>query len=115
MDGYTAPNPVEVTEDDNVIAAFLENAKTAPNRPALGYREGDSFIDVNSGEFASTVRELAAESIGLGIQPGGLICIFMRRVPSSPTSITQSGGQVQPPITICDGRSDVPLTRSEWA
>jgi long-chain acyl-CoA synthetase len=78
MDEYTAPNEVEVAEDDNVIAALLENAKTAPNRPALAYREGDQFIDVSTADFASTVRELAAGLIGLGIQPGDRVCIFMK-------------------------------------
>ncbi|RLE26408.1 MAG: long-chain fatty acid--CoA ligase, partial [Actinobacteria bacterium] len=78
MDEYTAPNEVNIADDDNVIAALLENAKTAPNRPALAYREGDSFIDVSTADFASTVRELAAGLIGLGIEPGDRVCIFMK-------------------------------------
>ncbi len=78
MDEYTSPNSVDIADDDNVIAALLENAKSSPNRPALAYREGDSFIDVNTGEFAATVRELAAGLIGLGISPGDRVCIFMK-------------------------------------
>jgi len=78
MNEFTTPDAVEIAEGDNVIAALLGNAKIAPNRPALAYRDGDKFIDVSTAEFASTVRELAAGLIGLGIEPGDRVCIFMK-------------------------------------
>ena len=70
MKEYTAPGEVDVRSDDNVVSALMENARTAPDRGALAYRDGDRFVDVSTAEFAETVRALAAGLIGLGIEPG---------------------------------------------
>jgi long-chain acyl-CoA synthetase len=78
MNEYTAPGAVDVTSDDNVVEALLANARTAPGRAALAYREGDAFVDVSTADFVDTVRGLAAGLIGLGIEPGDRVCIFMR-------------------------------------
>ena len=78
MNEYTEPNVVDVAADDNVAAALLENGRTAPRHAALAFRDGDRFVDVTTAEFVATVRDLAAGLIGLGVQPGDRVCIFMK-------------------------------------
>ena len=77
-DTYQASGAVDIAADDNVVAALLEHARVAPDRPALAVRDGDEFVDVTTAEFASTVKELAAGLVGLGIEPGDRVCIYMR-------------------------------------
>ncbi len=77
-DEFTAPGAVEVPDDDNVVTALLENARKDPTHPALAVRDGDEFSDVSTAEFVRRVREYAAGLVGLGIQPGDRVCIFMR-------------------------------------
>ena len=78
MNEYTAPGAVDVASNDNVVEALLANARSAPDRAALAYRDGDAFVDVSTVDFVDTVRGLAAGLIGLGIEPGDRVCIFMR-------------------------------------
>jgi long-chain acyl-CoA synthetase len=77
MNEYTSPGAVTVAPDDNVVAALLDNAVKHPDRVALSHRAGDRFVDVTTAELAATVRELAAGIIGLGIEPGSRVCLFM--------------------------------------
>ena len=77
MKEYIAPGEVDVAADDNVVTALMENAKQSPARPALAYRDGDGFVDISTADFAETVRSLAAGLVGLGIEPGDRVCIFM--------------------------------------
>lgn len=77
MNEFTAPDAVTVADDDNVAAALLDNARTHPDRPALAYRRGSQFVDVSTEAFVATVRDLAKGLIGLGVQPGDRVCIFM--------------------------------------
>jgi non-ribosomal peptide synthetase component F len=74
---YTAPGGVDVPAADNVVSALMENAEQSPTRPALAYREGDGFVDISTADFAETVSALAAGLVGIGIEPGDRVCIFM--------------------------------------
>ena len=74
---YRAPGAVDVAADDNVVAALLQNAEANPGRPALAERQGDAFVDVSTADFVSTVRDLAAALIALGIERGDRVCVFM--------------------------------------
>jgi long-chain acyl-CoA synthetase len=77
MNEYTSPGAVTVAPDDNVVAALFDNAAKHPDRVALSYRSDDRFVDVTTAEFGSTVRELAAGFISLGLEPGSRVCLFM--------------------------------------
>ncbi len=78
MREFTAPGGVDIDPQDNVVQALLTNEREQPNRPALAYRDDDHFVDVSTASFVSTVRELAAGLIGLGVKPGDRVCIFMK-------------------------------------
>lgn len=78
MQEYTAPGAVHIDEGDNVVVALLENGRSRPDHPALATRQGDVFVDVSTAEFVRRVRRLAAGLIGLGIEPGDRVCIFMK-------------------------------------
>ena len=75
---FIAPGGVTVDPDDNVVAALLANAAASPEHAALAYRKGDEFVDVSTREFVDRVRALAAGLIGLGVQPGDRVSIFMK-------------------------------------
>ncbi len=81
MQAFTEPGEVPIEASDNILAALLERAERFPHVPALSFRTGDSYEDVLTSEFASTVKELAAGFVSLGIAPGSRIAIF------SPTRI----------------------------
>ncbi len=78
MQEYLAPNEVTVAADDNVVTALLANVETHAERPALAYYDGDRFVDVSTTEFVDRVRAYAAGLIGLGVQPGDRVCVFMK-------------------------------------
>lgn len=78
MREYTTPAAVDVAADDNCISALIDNGSTSPDHIALAHRVGDEFVDVTTAEFVRTVRELAAGLIGLGVDPGDRVCLFMR-------------------------------------
>ncbi len=78
MQEFTAPGAVHVEPDDNVVAALLANGEKSPDHVALAYRKGDEFVDVTTKEFVDRVRSYAAGLIGLGVQPGDRVCIFMK-------------------------------------
>jgi long-chain acyl-CoA synthetase len=78
MNEYTAPGEISIESDDNAVTALLANAASMPNHAALAYRVDDSFVDISTREFAETVRALAAGLIGLGIEKGDRVCIFMK-------------------------------------
>ncbi|HEY8092787.1 MAG TPA: long-chain fatty acid--CoA ligase [Acidimicrobiales bacterium] len=77
MQEFTTPGEVAVPADDNVVTALLANAERFPQRPALAYRSGDRFVDVSTKDLVTTVRELAAGLISLGIEAGSRVCLFM--------------------------------------
>ncbi len=76
MQEFTTPPLVDVDPGENLTTRVWENERLHPQRAALAYRDGDTFVDITSVEFAEKVRRLAAGFIGLGIEPGSRICIF---------------------------------------
>ena len=78
MQSYTAPGAVDIADGDNVVTALLENARQDPDHAALAVRVGDEFVDVSTAEFVRRVREYATGLIGLGIEPGDRVAIFMK-------------------------------------
>lgn len=78
MHSYTAPGDVEIGAGDNVVTALLDNARRDPNHAALAVRVGDEFVDVSTAEFVRRVREYAAGLIGLRVNPGDRVAIFMK-------------------------------------
>jgi long-chain acyl-CoA synthetase len=77
MHEFTTPGEVAVPADDNVVTALLANGERFPQRPALAYHSGDRFVDVSTKDLVTTVRELAAGLISLGIEAGSRVCLFM--------------------------------------
>ncbi|MBT8202120.1 MAG: long-chain fatty acid--CoA ligase [Acidimicrobiia bacterium] len=75
MKEFHTPQMVEVAPDDTAIAALFAEAEQHPDRPAISYRDGDTFVDVTLAEFAGNVRKLAAGLISLGIEPGSKIAL----------------------------------------
>ncbi len=78
MREYTAPGAVDIDPDDNVVATLLARERSEPGHAALSYRDGDRFVDVSTAEFVRRVRSYAAGLVGLGVQPGDRVCIFMK-------------------------------------
>lgn len=76
MQEFSTPPVVEVDPSENLTTPVWENERTHPSRAALAYRQGDTYVDVSSAEFAARVRRLAAGFMGLGIEPGSRVCIF---------------------------------------
>jgi len=72
---YTSPSLVELKADDNPVSALMAMAENSPGQPAVSYREGDRFVDVSLGDFAAEVKRIAAGLVGLGIEPGSMICL----------------------------------------
>jgi long-chain acyl-CoA synthetase len=77
MQEFTTPGAVDVPPDDNVVTALLANGERFPQRAALSYRGADAFVDVSTAQLVTTVRELGAGLVSLGIEPGSRICLFM--------------------------------------
>jgi long-chain acyl-CoA synthetase len=77
MNEYTSPGAVTVAPGDNVVAALLDNAAKYPDRVTLAHRANDRFVEVTTAELATTVREVAAGLISMGIEPGSRVCLFM--------------------------------------
>ena len=78
MQSYQAPGAIDIDDSDNVATALLDNARRDPDHAALAVRVGDEFVDVSTAEFVRRVREFAAGLIGLGINPGDRVAIFMK-------------------------------------
>ncbi len=72
---YTSPSLVELKADDNPVSALMAMAETSPGQPAISYRDGNRFVDVSLGDFAAEVKQIAAGLVGLGIEPGSMICL----------------------------------------
>jgi len=78
MQSYQAPGAIDIDDGDNVVTALLDNARRDPDHAALAVRVGDEFVDVSTAEFVRRVREYATGLIGIGINPGDRVAIFMK-------------------------------------
>lgn len=78
MESYHAPGETNIDDGDNVVTALIDNARRDPAHAALAVRVGDEFVDVSTADFVRRVREYAAGLIGLGINPGDRVAIFMK-------------------------------------
>ena len=78
MQSYQAPGAIAIDDNDNVVTALLDNARRDPNHAALAVRVGDEFVDVSTAEFVRRVRKYASGLIGLGVNPGDRVAIFMK-------------------------------------
>lgn len=78
MNEYTEPDEISIDSADNAVAALLANAESMPSHAALATRVGDEFVDVTTREFVDNVRKFAAGLIGLGVEKGDRVCVFMK-------------------------------------
>ena len=76
MQEFTSPGAAVIDASETVTDGLWRAEREHPNRAALAYRDGDSFVDVSTKEFAEKVRRIAAGFIAAGIQPGDRICLF---------------------------------------
>ncbi|MGH8912362.1 MAG: AMP-binding protein, partial [Acidimicrobiia bacterium] len=74
---FTSPGGAEPPATENLTAALWRHEKDHPDHRILAYREGDSFRTITYSEMAHRVRRLAAGFIGLGLEPGTRVCLFM--------------------------------------
>ena len=75
MQEFTTPGAVDVPPNDNVITALLDNEGATGGRLCrTGPRTGSSTCPP---QLVTTVRELAAGLVSLGIEPGSRVCLFM--------------------------------------
>ncbi|MEX2532483.1 MAG: AMP-dependent synthetase/ligase [Nitriliruptoraceae bacterium] len=75
MPQFTSDGEIVVSHDENLTDLLWEFERTHPQRPALAYREDDTFVTVSTATFVAHVRQLAKGLIGLGITPGDRVAI----------------------------------------
>lgn len=75
MQTFTTAGAATVSAEENLNHALVELAAKHPARPALAYRDGDTFVTVNTADFVAQVHQVAKGFIGLGIQPGEKIAV----------------------------------------
>ena len=76
MKTFTAPGEVPVAADDNLVSALLARAANAAAHPALAYRDGDRYVNIDTAAFADDVKEVAAGIVALGLESGTRISLF---------------------------------------
>jgi len=76
MKTFTAPGEVPVAADDNLVSALLARAANAAAHPALAYRDGDRYVNIDTAAFAADVKEVAAGIVALGLESGTRISLF---------------------------------------
>ncbi|MCZ7531824.1 MAG: long-chain fatty acid--CoA ligase [Acidimicrobiia bacterium] len=75
MQTYTTPGEKTVASDTNAVSMLQRRAESAPDHPALAYRDGDRFVDVPTSDFWDTVVELAAGLVASGVQKGDRVAL----------------------------------------
>lgn len=75
MQTYTTPGEKTVASDINAVSMLRRRAESAPDHPALAYRDGDVFVDVPTSDFWDTVVELAAGLVASGVQKGDRVAL----------------------------------------
>jgi long-chain acyl-CoA synthetase len=73
---YTTPGEQAIGPTDNPVSLLAKRASGDPDSVALSYRVGDGFEHITVGEMYSTVKELAAGILALGVQKGDRVAIF---------------------------------------
>ncbi|HLU32085.1 MAG TPA: AMP-binding protein, partial [Acidimicrobiia bacterium] len=74
---FTTPGEVEPSPDENLTTELWRREQHSGSEPILLYRQGNEFVPVTYAEMASRVRRLAAGLIGLGLEPGTRVCLFL--------------------------------------
>ena len=75
MQTYTTPGEKTVASDTNAVSMLQRRAESAPDHPALAYRDGDRFVDVPTSDLWSTVVEIAAGLVASGVQKGDRVAL----------------------------------------
>ncbi len=75
MPEFTSAGEVVVAKNENLTARLWELETRHPQRPCLAFRQGDTFVTLNTAAFVEQVRQVAKGFIGLGIEPGERIAI----------------------------------------
>lgn len=75
MPQFTSKGEAVVSHDENLTDLLWEFERNNPQRPALAYRDNDTFVTLSTATFVAHVRQLAKGFIGLGIEPGDRIAI----------------------------------------
>lgn len=75
MQQFTSEGEVPVSREENLTDRLWELERRHPQRPALAYREHDTFVTLTIADVVHHVRALAKGFIGLGIAPGDRIAI----------------------------------------
>ncbi len=75
MKTYTTSGGVKVPPNVNAVQQLMARADTAPDHPALAYRDGDHFTEVSTAEFWATVHEIAAGLVAAGIKQGDRVAL----------------------------------------
>ena len=76
MHTFTTPGEQTIGPTDNPVSLLAKRASEDPGSIALSYRVGDGFAHITVGEMHSTVKELAAGLLALGLQKGDRVAIF---------------------------------------
>jgi len=76
MQTYTAPGEQPVEPGDNPVSLLVERATHHPDAIALSYRVAEGFLPITSAEMLTSVKELAAGLLALGVQKGDRVALF---------------------------------------
>ncbi len=76
MQTFTTPGAKPVAPNDNAVTQLRVRADSAPDAPALAFRDGDSFTRVTASQLFMTVREIAAGLVAWGVQPGDRVALY---------------------------------------
>jgi long-chain acyl-CoA synthetase len=76
MQTFTTPGAKPVAPNDNAVTQLRVRADSAPDAPALAFRDGDSFTRVTASQMFMTVREIAAGLVAWGVQPGDRVALY---------------------------------------
>ena len=74
---FTTPGATELSPRENLTTSLWRHEEERPDHRILAYRQGDAFVPITYAEMAERVRRLAAGLIGLGLDKGARVCLFM--------------------------------------
>lgn len=76
MQTFTTPGAKPVAPNDNAVTQLRVRADSAPDAPALAFRDGAGFTTVTAANFFMTVREIAAGLVAWGVEPGDRVALY---------------------------------------